>query len=149
MSEVFTALQVVMMPRDANPNVGMVHSPKGTPYFLYNTIFGGVILSYIDMAGAMAAKREALRLNRENRALFVTVAMNRIEFKKPVLVGDIVRFETTIVRVGRTSITVHVNVIAQRHLEIINVTEAEATFVGVDPDSSERRALPLLPEAQS
>lgn len=146
MAEVYTALQVVMMPRDANPNVGMVHSPQGSTYFLYNTIFGGVILSHIDMAGAMAAKREALRLNPGNRSLFVTVAMNRIEFKKPVLVGDIVRFETTIVRVGRTSITVHINVIAQRHLEIIAVTEAEATFVGVDPDTLERRAIPLVPD---
>ncbi|MCE9533698.1 MAG: acyl-CoA thioesterase [Planctomycetes bacterium] len=118
-----------MMPRDTNPT---------------GTIFGGVILSYIDMAGSIAAGREVALLGGREGLAFVTVAMNRVEFKKPVLVGDVVRFLTTLVRIGRTSITMHINVEAERGREIHAVTEAEVVYVGIDPKSAERRPLPLL-----
>ena len=130
MSDPYTAIQVVMMPRDTNP---------------HGTIFGGVILSHIDMAGAIAARHEVARRGGHPRALFVTVAINRVEFKKPVLVGDVVRFETTPVRFGRTSVTIHVNVLAERGSEVIPVTEAEVVYVGVDPDTPDRRPVPILP----
>src|SRR5215831_314519 len=94
MSDPYVAIQVVMMPRDTNP---------------HGTIFGGVILSYIDQAGAVGAVREVVRAGGKTPNL-VTVAINRVEFHKPVLVGDIVRFVTRLVRLGKTSITIHVSV---------------------------------------
>lgn len=131
MSDSYLAIQVVMMPKDTNP---------------HGTIFGGVILSYIDQAGAIAARRE-LALRRGNRnALFVTVALNRVEFKQPVLVGDVVKFETRVVRFGRTSITIHVSVFAERGSETIHVTEAEVVYVAVCSQSPDRRPVPLMPE---
>ena len=130
MSEPYTAIQVVMMPRDTNP---------------HGTIFGGVILSYIDLAGAIAARREIQLRGGNANALFVTVAINRVEFKKPVLVGDVVKFQTTLVKLGRTSITLNVNVIAERGADLIPVTEAELVYVGVDGSTPERNPIPLLP----
>jgi acyl-CoA thioesterase YciA len=131
MSEPYIAIQTVMMPSQANP---------------YGTIFGGVILSHIDMAGSIAARREILRRGGAEAA-FVTVALNRVEFKKPVLVGDIVRFVATVARIGRTSITMHVNVEAERGKDVIHVTESEVVYVGVDPKllPADRRPIPLLP----
>jgi len=131
MSEPYLAIQVVMMPRDTNP---------------HGTIFGGVILSYIDQAGAIGARREVVRRGGPP-PFVVTVAMNRVEFHKPVHVGDVVRFLTRVVRFGRTSITTHVNVEAERGTEVHHVTEAEVVYVGIDANSPERRPLPLLPEA--
>jgi acyl-CoA thioesterase YciA len=132
MPDTYTAVQVPMMPRDTNR---------------YGTIFGGVILSYIDVAGAIAAQRE-LQLRKGNpKAAFVTVAINRVEFKRPVMVGDVVRFETSIVRIGRTSITVHIDVHAERGAETIHVTEAEGVFVGVDLSTPDRKPVPLFPDA--
>ncbi len=79
MSEPYTAIQLPMMPKDTNR---------------HGTIFGGVLLSYIDLAGAIAAQRELQLRGGNPKAAFVTVAINRVEFKRPVLVGDVVRFET-------------------------------------------------------
>jgi acyl-CoA thioesterase YciA len=140
-SEPYVALQVVMMPRDANPLPTVL--PGATQNFLYMTIFGGVILSYIDQAGAIGARREVIRAGGPPPFL-VTVAMNRVEFHQPVLVGDVVRFLTRLVRFGRTSITVHVNVEAERGQQVLQVTEAEVVYVGIDPTSPERRPQPLL-----
>jgi acyl-CoA thioesterase YciA len=145
----YIALQVVMMPKDANghPSFGML--PGGGQYALYSTIFGGVLLSYLDLAGAITAQRE-LQLRKGNpKASFVTVAINRVEFKKPVFVGDVVRFETTIVRIGRTSITVRIDVHAERGAETIHVTEAEGVFVGVDLSTPDRKPVPLFPEGET
>lgn len=103
-----------MMPRDTNPQ---------------GTIFGGVILSYIDTAGAIEAHRHT-RIDR-----FVTVAMQGVIFHKPVFVGDLVSFYAETVRVGRTSITIRVMVEAERYGgtgERIKVTEAEVVYVAVD-----------------
>jgi len=129
MSDPYLAIQVVMMPRDVNPN---------------GTIFGGVILSYLDQAGAIGARREVVQAGGAPPFL-VTAAMNRVEFRQPVLVGDVVRFLTRVVRIGRTSITVHVLVEAERAGETLQVTEAELVYVGLDPTSPERRPAALLP----
>jgi acyl-CoA thioesterase YciA len=131
-----------MMPKDANPLPGMLPTPNG-PCILYNTIFGGILLSYIDQDGAIGASREVFRGGGEPPAL-LTVAINRVEFLKPVLVGDVVRFVTRPVKFGRTSITMSVRVEAERGREVIPVTEAEVVYVGVDLATPERRPRPLL-----
>ena len=107
-----TALRTMMMPRDTN------HA---------GTIFGGVILSHIDQAGYVEARRHGI-----NR--WVTVAIDRVEFLAPVQVGDIVDFTTRTVRIGRTSVTVHVKVMAERRTseERVHVTTAELVMVSVD-----------------
>jgi acyl-CoA thioesterase YciA len=128
MSEAYLAIQVVMMPRDVNPN---------------GAIFGGVILSYIDQAGAIGARREVM-IAGGAPPMLATVAVNRVEFKRPVLVGDVVRFLTRRVRIGRTSITMQVSVEAERGTEILHVTEAELVYVGLEPDSPAHRPKPLL-----
>ena len=133
MSEPYTAIQVVMMPRDTNP---------------FGTIFGGVILSHIDTAGAIGARHEILLRGGNQRAYFVTVAINRVEFKQAVLVGDVVKFLTRLVKIGRTSVTMHIDVIAERDAQDIHVTDAEIVYVGVDAalPITERRPIPLLGE---
>jgi acyl-CoA thioesterase YciA len=130
MCDPYLAIQVVMMPRDTNP---------------HGTIFGGVLLSYIDQAGAVGARREVIRAGGHPPEV-VTVAMNRVEFKKPVLVGDVVRFLTRLIRLGRTSITMQVCVEVERGEQVLQVTEAEVVYVGLDPNTPERKPLPLLPQ---
>lgn len=115
------AIRVMMMPRDTNA---------------LGTIFGGIILSYIDQAGAVEAYRHA-----EQR--LVTVAMHQVEFHQPVFVGDLVSFYTSVRRLGTTSITVDVTVEADRRLRggaRVKVTEATVVYVQVD---EENRPLPL------
>ena len=131
MSEPYTAIQVVMMPRDTNP---------------FGTIFGGAILSHIDTAGSIGARREVLLRGGTSRASFVTVAINRVEFKQAVMVGDVVKFLTRLVKIGRTSITMHIDVIAERDTQEIPVTDAEIVYVGVDATLpiTERRPIPLM-----
>jgi acyl-CoA thioesterase YciA len=128
-SDFYLAIQVVMMPAQTNPQ---------------GTIFGGILLSYIDQAGAIGGRRAVIKAGGPP-PLLVTVAVNRVEFKRPVLVGDVVRFLTRPVRVGRTSITMQVHVEAERGAEVLHVTEAEVVYVGIDPASPERRPTPLLP----
>src|SRR3989440_11089265 len=130
MSDPYLAIQVVMMPRDTNP---------------LGSIFGGVILSHIDQAGAIGARREVV-LAGGKQPFLVTVAINRVEFRQPVLVGDVVRFLTRLVRIGRTSITMQVSVEAERGHQTLHVTEAELVYVGIDPTSPDRRPGPLLDE---
>jgi len=126
MSEPYLAIQVIMMPRDTNP---------------MGFIFGGVILSYIDQAGAIGGRREVQMAGGKQPHL-VTVALNRVEFKQPVLVGDVVRFMTRLVRLGRTSLTIHVSVEVERGTDIVQVTEAEVVYVGVNP--VDRKPMPLI-----
>ena len=110
------AIRVVMMPKDTNA---------------LGTIFGGVILSYIDQAGAVEAHRHC-------PGRIVTVAMREVVFHAPVQVGDLVSFWTETKRVGTTSITVQVEVEAERGGAggqggpKVKVTEAEVVFVHVD-----------------
>lgn len=131
MSEPYLAIQVVMMPRDTNP---------------LGSIFGGVILSYIDQAGAIGARRE-VALAGGGLPFLVTVAMNRVEFHSPVLVGDVVRFMTRLSRIGQTSITMEVIVEVERGRDVIKVTQAEVVYVGIDRDT--RKPVSLLPDKRS
>jgi acyl-CoA thioesterase YciA len=132
-----------MLPRDANPHPT---SSGGA----YSTVFGGVILSHIDLAGAVGARRAVQLAGGNTAALIVTVAINRVEFKRPVLVGDVVKFYATTVRHGRTSVTMNVSVVAERGSETIPVTEAELVYVGVDPSLPDRPPTPLgLPAADA
>lgn len=131
MSEMYLAIKVVMLPRDTNP---------------HGTIFGGVLLSYIDQAGAIGAIHEVVKAGGPIPGV-VTVAINRVEFKQPVMVGDVVRFLTRLVKMGRTSVTVHVNVEAERGGQVLQVTEAELVYVGVDLKSPDRKPRPLLPQS--
>jgi acyl-CoA thioesterase YciA len=106
-------LRVTMLPRDTNA---------------HGTIFGGVILSHIDLAGGVAASRQAPRN-------FVTRAMREVEFIAPVYVGDVVSFYTSIQRQGKTSLTVRVEVDAERldkPRHTVRVTAAEVVYVAVD-----------------
>ena len=112
-TELTTALQIVPMPRDANQ---------------YGTIFGGVILSEIDLAAAVEA-------HKQHNGKVVTVAMDAVVFLAPVFVGDCVSFFTHTVHRGRTSVRVKVDVWAARRFadgEDVFVTEAEAVMVAVD-----------------
>jgi acyl-CoA thioesterase YciA len=138
MSERHLALQVMMMPRDTN---GVSTTRGGSNPQL--AIFGGVILGYIDQAGVIGGRREIMKAGGDP-PLLVTVAFNRVEFKAPVLVGDVVRFLTKLVRMGRTSITMDILVEAERGTEVFQVTEAEVVYVAVDATSANRRPIPLL-----
>ena len=107
------SIRVIMMPKDTNA---------------HGTIFGGVILSYIDQAAAVEAKRHGA-------SFVVTVAMREVIFHELVYVGDLVSFYTRLVRIGKTSITIGVEVFAQRGeagRERVKVTGAEVTFVNLD-----------------
>lgn len=112
------AIRVVMFPKDTNPS---------------GNIFGGVILSNIDIAAGVAAR--AVTLHRT-----VTVLMKEVQFRLPVKVGDILTFWADVVKTGRTSVTIRVRVEADRRGEIIPVTEGEAIFVAVDEKD---RPIPL------
>ena len=108
------AIRITLLPRDTNSQ---------------GTVFGGIILSYIDMAGAIEAHR------RTRMPRFVTVAMREVIFHKPVFVGDLVSFYAETVRVGTTSITIRVIVEAERvgvSSDRVRVTEAEVIYVAVD-----------------
>jgi len=142
-TEPYVALQVLMMPKDANglPSPVLQGNAPIAPYL---TIFGGVILSYIDQAGAIGARHEVV-LAGGKQPFLVTAAINRVEFRQPVLVGDLVRFLTRLERIGRTSITVQVHVEAERDGKVLPVTGAELVYVGVDPAGG-WRPVPLLPK---
>jgi acyl-CoA thioesterase YciA len=115
------AIRLTMMPRDTNA---------------HGTVFGGIILSYIDVAGGV----ESIRHTRHNR--FVTVAMKEVIFHEPVYIGDLVSFYARAVKVGNTSITIHVDVEAERFGTPgvnVKVTEAEVTFVAIDENGRKIR----------
>lgn len=110
------AIRLTMMPRDTNA---------------HGTVFGGVILSYIDVAGGV----EAVRHTKHER--FVTVAMKEVIFHEPVFIGDLVSFYAETIRVGSSSITIHVDVEAERfgnQGQKVKVTSAEVTFVAISKD---------------
>jgi acyl-CoA thioesterase YciA len=115
------AIRVVLMPKDTNA---------------HGTIFGGIILSHIDLAGAVEARKYT-------RKKFVTVAMREVKFVAPVFVGETVSFYARMVRIGTTSITINVTVEADRIDEPgkpVRVTEAEVIYVAID---EQRNPTPL------
>lgn len=112
-------LRVMPMPADTNPS---------------GDIFGGWVMAQVDIAGGIAAMQRA-------RGRVATVAVNEFLFKQPISVGDVVSFYAEIVKVGRTSVTVDVLVIAERHPEhpvTVKVTEATVTYVALNADGSKR-----------
>jgi len=115
----------VQLPQGREPVLRVVPMPSDANFS--GDIFGGWIMSQVDVAGSIPAVRAA-------RGRVATVAVNSFVFKQPVLIGDLVSFYADIVRVGRTSITVAVEVYAQRRSlhEIVKVTEATLTYVAVD-----------------
>jgi len=133
MVERIPAIKLVLLPKDTNA---------------YGTIFGGVILSHIDLASAVEARKTAPHR-------YLTRAMHEVEFHEPVFLGDVVSFYTETVRVGRTSITVRVSVEAERwgasptappgmgRGEVVKVTEAEVVLVAVNDQG---RPVPIRPE---
>ncbi|MBI4264854.1 MAG: acyl-CoA thioesterase [Acidobacteria bacterium] len=134
MSERVPAIKLVMLPKDTNA---------------LGTIFGGVILSNIDLASAVEARTVAPHR-------YVTKAMREVEFHEPVFLGDIVSFYTETLRIGRTSITIRVSVEAERwgalgarpglgYGERVKVTEAEVVLVAVNDQG---RPVPIRPEPQ-
>ena len=117
------ALRVVPMPADANQ---------------HGDIFGGWVMSQVDIAGGVVAAKRA-------RGRVATVAVNSFVFREPVLIGDVVSLYATIIRVGRTSVTVDVEVYAQRNpgdVICVKVTEACLTYVAVAPDRRPREIGP-------
>ncbi len=106
------SLRIVMMPADTNPQ---------------GTVFGGVILSHVDVAGVLEARRHGLHR-------YVTVALDKVHFKQPVFVGDVVTLLTSTLAVGHTSVTVKVDVWSERYdgRSCVDVTNAIVTYVAVD-----------------
>jgi acyl-CoA thioesterase YciA len=116
-------LRVMPLPRDVNAA---------------GDVFGGWVMAQVDIAGAIPAMRRA-------RGRIATVAVNSFLFKQPISVGDVVSFYAKIVKVGRTSITVDVQVFAERnpaHPVVVKVTEATLTYVCLNADGSKREVPP-------
>jgi acyl-CoA thioesterase YciA len=112
-------LRVMPMPADANGN---------------GDIFGGWIMAQVDLAGAVLPARIA-------KGRIATVAVNQFVFKQPVSIGDLLSFYAKVERVGRTSVTVNVEVYAERNpadLHVVKVTEANLTYVAIDRDGKPR-----------
>jgi acyl-CoA thioesterase YciA len=113
-------LRVMPMPADSNAN---------------GDIFGGWIMAQVDIAGSILPARIS-------RGRVATVAVNEFIFKQPVSIGDLLSFYATVTRVGRTSITVHVEVMAERdpeNLHVVKVTEANLTYVAIDREGKPRQ----------
>jgi len=112
-------LRVMPMPADANAN---------------GDVFGGWIMAQVDLAGAVLPARIA-------KGRIATVAVNQFIFKQPVSIGDLLSFYAHVTRVGRTSVTVHVEVYAERNpadLQVVKVTEANLTYVAIDAQGQPR-----------
>jgi acyl-CoA thioesterase YciA len=125
MTDRFPAIRITMLPRDTNA---------------HGTIFGGVILSYIDLAGGIECRRQSSKK-------FVTKSMHEVVFVAPVYLGDLVTFYTRTIRIGTTSITVDVEVEAERlgmggTKEVVRVTEAEVIYVAVGDNG---KPIPINP----
>ncbi len=112
-------MRVIPMPADMNGN---------------GDIFGGWVMAQVDLAGSVPAMRRA-------RGRIATVAVNSFLFKQAISVGDLVSFYASVVKVGRTSITVDVQVFAERHPAnpvLVKVTEAQLTYVAINDDGTKR-----------
>jgi acyl-CoA thioesterase YciA len=112
-------LRVMPMPADSNPN---------------GDIFGGWIMAQVDLAGAVLPARIA-------KGRIATVAVNEFVFKQPVSIGDLLSFYARVTRIGKTSVTVHVEVYAERNpadLHVVKVTEANLTYVAIDGNGQPR-----------
>ena len=125
------------LPAGREPTLRVIPMPSDASHT--GDIFGGWIMSQVDLAGSIPAVRRA-------QGRVATIAVNSFVFRQPVLVGDLVSFYAEIIKVGRTSITVDVQVFSQRlpdRKNGVKVTEAILTYVAVD---NQRRPRPVLPE---
>jgi acyl-CoA thioesterase YciA len=114
------AIRVMAMPADTNPD---------------GDIFGGWLMSQVDIAGSIIAHRYA-------RSRIVTVAVDSFQFKQPVFVGDVISCYASVTRIGHSSITVHVKAFADRHGQPhvpVQVTEADLTYVAIDEQRRPRQ----------
>ena len=129
--------ETATLPPGREPTLRVVPMPSDANYT--GDIFGGWIMSQVDIAGSIPAIELA-------KGRVATVAVNSFVFKQPVMIGDVVSFYARVVRVGRTSITVDVEVYARRRalLEVVKVTEATLTYVAVD---EQRRPRPVNQES--
>jgi len=126
----------ISLPQGKEPMLRMVPMPADANQ--HGDIFGGWIMAQVDIAGGVLAARHA-------RGRVATIAVNSFQFKQPVFIGDVLSFYADVVRVGTTSITVNVEVFAQRNptdIETVKVTEATLTYVATGPD---RRPRPVPP----
>lgn len=126
----------ILLPKDRQPVLRVIPMPKDAN--VHGDVFGGWIMSQVDIAGSVSAMRRA-------GGRVATVAVNSFVFKQPVFVGDLLSIYADIVKVGRTSLTVAVEVYAERQrmeAEVVKVTEATLTFVATDEN---RRSRPLPP----
>ncbi len=123
------------LPQGEQPVLRIIPMPADTN--AHGTIFGGWVMAQVDLAGSVPAYERA-------QGPIVTVAVNSVLFKEPVFVGDLVSFYARVAKVGRTSITVDVEVFAQRgrdgRTDVVKVTEAQLTYVAID---AERRPRPI------
>ncbi len=126
-------MSAVILPAGRQPTLRIIPMPADTN--AHGTIFGGWVMAQVDLAGSVPAFERA-------QGPVVTVAVNSFLFKEAVFVGDLVSFYAYVVKVGRTSITIDVEVYAQRGREgrgeIVKVTEATLTYVAVDQDRKPR-----------
>jgi acyl-CoA thioesterase YciA len=127
--------EIVSLPADRNPTIRIIPMPADTN--ANGTIFGGWVMAQVDLAGSVPASERAM-------GRVATVAVNSFVFKEPVFVGDLVSFYAKVLKTGRTSVTIDVEVFAQRHRfgsEVVKVTEAQLTYVAID-EMGKPRALP-------
>jgi acyl-CoA thioesterase YciA len=132
-----TVTDETKLPQDKEPVLRVVPMPADANQ--HGDIFGGWIMSQVDIAGGVLAARHA-------RGRVATIAVNSFQFKQPVFIGDVLSFYADVVRVGNTSITVNVEVYAQRNptdIETVKVTEATLTYVATGPDRRPRPVPPL------
>ena len=126
----------VELPKNEQPVLRLIPMPADTN--AHGTIFGGWVMAQVDLAGSVPAYERA-------QGSVVTIAVNSFQFKEAVFVGDLVSFYARVVKVGRTSVTVDVEVFAQRGRDartgVVKVTEAQLTYVAVDAQRKPR-ALP-------
>ncbi|MCC6611589.1 MAG: acyl-CoA thioesterase [Burkholderiales bacterium] len=128
----------VRLPRGKEPVLRVVPMPADVN--VHGDVFGGWIMAQVDLAGGVAAMQRA-------RGRVATVAVNAFQFKQPVYMGDVLSFYADVVRVGNTSLTIRVEVYAQRSpvdVEVVKVTEATLTYVATDEN---RRPRPVPPAA--
>ncbi|GAC1330037.1 MAG: acyl-CoA thioesterase [Collimonas sp.] len=125
------------LPPDAMPQLRVMPMPSDAN--VHGDVFGGWIMAQVDIAGSLPATRRA-------NGRVATIAVNSFLFKHPVFVGDLLSFYAEIVKVGNTSITVNVEVYAERNrlqTEIVKVTEATLTYVATDEQRKPRQLPPL------
>src|SRR6195952_838837 len=125
------------LPEGKMPQLRVMPSPADAN--VYGDVFGGWIMSQVDIAGSLPATRRA-------NGRVATIAVNSFLFKNPVFVGDLLSFYADVVKVGNPSVTVYVEVYAERNrlqTHVVKVTEATLTYVATGPDRKPRQLPPL------